>query len=244
MNYRGVKAILQVFAITKAWSTVSNLALTNCECRDIYPRTVIYKFTISLFTIPAQSEQELYVWMEPACKRPSTCEWVLNLWTGPSADISHSTCERDYNPWQCLKACNTMPFHIPWHASPDHTLYHVMSTRPYHMPCHVHQAISYAFPARPYHYIPCHGRQAIPYIIPCHTIIYHAMSTKPYHILCQAPCLACKFITIYHVMPARPYHIPYDANQAILYHVMPARPYHIPCQAYQAIPYTIICSPG
>ena len=46
------------------------LAHSNWECLSIYlhiyHRTLIYKFTISLFTIPVQSEQELYVWREHA----------------------------------------------------------------------------------------------------------------------------------------------------------------------------------
>ena len=54
---------LQVLAIAKAWCAKAH---SNCECRDIcpqsiYPRTVIYKFTISLFTIPAQTKRELYM---------------------------------------------------------------------------------------------------------------------------------------------------------------------------------------
>ena len=178
----------------------------NCECRDI--KTVIYKFTIALFTIPAQSEQELYMWTEHACKlskKPSTCERVRYVWTGPPIDIGHSTCERDYSPWQCLKACNTLPFHIPWHTSPGQIIYHAMSTWPYRKPCDARQAIEYTMPwppghtiyhtepSRPYHPLSI-ARQAIPY----------TMSCPPGHTIYYAKPMQCLSGHLHHAMPARP----------------------------------------
>ena len=224
------------------------LVHSYCECRDIYPRTVIYKY--NLFTIPAQSEQKLYVWTEHACKRPPTCERVRYVWIGPPTNIGHSTSERDYSPWQCLKALNTMPFHIPWHTSPGHTIAHTMWCPPGH-------SIYHALAAKPYNisYI-MHAHQAIPYTIHCspgHTI-HQAMPARPYHIQYQAQYLTCQTITIYNAMTARPYHIPCNALQAILNHAMPARPYHIdarptrhtiiPCDARQAVLYTMRGPPG
>ena len=185
---------------------------------------MIYKFTISLSTIPSQSEQELYGWTEHACKRPSTCERVRYMWTGLPTDIGHSTCERDYSPWQCLKACNTMPFYInlamPYHipcdvrqaipytmwCQPGHIIYHAMTARPYH-------TIYHAVLTRPYH-TPFHACQTIPYTMPCRQAILHTIHCLPGHS---------------HIPIARPYHIPCDARQAILYHAMPARPYYIAC---------------
>ena len=79
------------------------LALNNCDCREFYPRTEIYIFTISQFIVTAQSEQELYMWTEHACNSPSTCERVWYAWTGPPTDIGISTCERDHSPRQCHK---------------------------------------------------------------------------------------------------------------------------------------------
>ena len=35
------------------------LAHNSCDCREFYPKTVIYIFTISQFTVTAQSEKEL-----------------------------------------------------------------------------------------------------------------------------------------------------------------------------------------
>ena len=47
----------------------------------------MYIFTIPQFTIPAQSEQALYMWTEHACNGPYTCERVLYVWIGPPTDI-------------------------------------------------------------------------------------------------------------------------------------------------------------
>ena len=229
---------------------------------------------MSLFTIPAQSEQDLYVWTEHACKRPSTCEQIRYVSTEPPTDIGHCTCEWDYSPWQCFKACNTMAFHIPWHTSPGRTIYHAMSTRPYHIPCDARQAIAYtmpwpsghtiyhAVPTRPYH-TPFLARQAIPNTMPCPpgNNIYHAMPARPYHILYHArqaipytmpnwmPCL--KSHTIYHAMSARPYYTMWCPQGHTISHT---RPYHNTMRARQAIlytvrgpqaiPYTITCSQG
>ena len=135
------------------------------------------QWPINSYYLIAQSEQEIYVWTEHACKRPSTCERVRYVWTGPPTDISHSRCERDDSPWQCLKACNTMSLYIPRHlARPIHT---------YTMRCLLGHTIYHVKPARPYH-IPGHGRKAIPYIMPClpgHTI-HHFLPTRPLHISC------------------------------------------------------------
>ena len=218
-------------------------------------------------SIPEQwsiNSQSFYLLSLPRVNRSCTCEWnmhvnaplLVNGWTEPPSDIGHSMCERDYSPWQCLKACNTMPFHIPWHTSPGHTIYHVMSARPYHISYRAHQAIPYTIPCPPGH------------------TIYHAMPARPYYILCQAPCLACQAITIYHAMLARTYHSPCDACHAIpytiwcppghtIYHAMRIRPYHIPCplgrtiyhamparlyhkpwHALKVIPYNMPCPPG
>ena len=104
-----------------------------------------------------------------------------------------------------------------------------MPGRPYHMPCHDHQAIPYTMPCPPgytiYHAM---HRQAIP---------YQAMPIRPYHIPCSPGH------TIYHAIPARIYHamlhqaiiyIPCHAHQApghTIYLTMPVRSYHIPCHA-------------
>ena len=168
------------------------------------------------------------------------------MWTGPPTDIGLSACERDYSPWQCLNACNSITFHRPWHYL----------TRPYHIPCDARQAIAYTMPRPPGH------------------TIYYAVHTRPYHTVrpCNIPCYASPdhtYIilcplghTICHAMPTRPYHIPCHARQAIpytivspyhipchaspghnIYHAMTTRPYHtcIPYHAPQVIPYTMPC---
>ena len=117
----------------------------------------------------------------------------------------------------------TMSCHILCHASPDHTLYHVMPAI-----CHACQAhtIYHAMPARLYHassghtlynampvrpyLFPCHAHQAIPYTMPFqpeHTI-YHAMPRQAitYTISCQPDH------TIYLTMPTRSCHIPCHAT--------------------------------
>ena len=124
------------------------------------------------------NSQSLYLLFLHRVNRSCTYEWnihvkgpllvnyecVLYIWTGHSTDIGHSMCEQDYSLWQCLKACNTMPFHIPWHTSPGHTRYHAMSARPYLIPCDTRQAIAYTMPWPPDH------------------TIYHSLPAKPYHI--------------------------------------------------------------
>ena len=113
------------------------LAHTNCDCREFYPRTVIYIFTISQFTVTAQSEQELYMWTEHACKSPSTCEGVLYVCTEPPTEIGFSTCERDHSPRQCHKhgshisistyiAFPRQALSYTMRCPPGHTIYHAI----------------------------------------------------------------------------------------------------------------------
>ena len=73
----------------KVWETSvkTGLAHNNCKCRDIFPRTVSYKFTISVYYHCPEWTGAVHV---NACKRPSTCEQVRYMWTGPSTDFSHS----------------------------------------------------------------------------------------------------------------------------------------------------------
>ena len=80
MRCRNPNYLAYQVAIATTDQLSQKLGLRYCERRDIYPRTVIYKFTIYLFTIPAQSEQEMYVWTEHTCKRPATCERVRYVW--------------------------------------------------------------------------------------------------------------------------------------------------------------------
>ena len=143
-----------------------------------------------------------------------------------------------------------MPFHIPWHTSPGHTIYHATSARPYHIPCDARQAIPNTMPWPPGHTIyimSCPPGHTITIPCPPYHTIYHAVSARPLNILCQTQCLACQAIFIYHAMPVRPYHIPMrcppghtipcDAHKAIPYH-MPGCTI-IPCDACQAILYTM-----
>ena len=135
---------------------------------------------------------------------------------------------------------------------------HAMPVRPYHIPCHAHQAIEYtilfppgyttyhAKPARPEH-ITCHARQAIPCTMPCtpgHTI-NHAITRQVIPYANQA---------IPYTMPCPPVHTISPSGHNI-YRVMPTRPYHISCHVYpgntvyhampsQAIPNTMPCPPG
>ena len=180
----------------------------------------MYKFTISLSSSLAQ---ELYMWTKHAFKRPSTCEQVWYVWTGPPTDMPLYYIYIYIYIYRCLSTYHDIPCQaIPYtmRCLPGHIIYHVMPTRPKH--------------------IPCHGRQAIPYIMPCppgHTI-HHSLPARPYH----TPCHARKAIpyTMPSPMPclAGYNHIPCDAHQAIPY-TMPS-----PCLACQAIPYTMRCLPG
>ena len=144
----------------------------------------------------------------PLVPVPVPKKWKKSL--EPPLDMGHSMCERNYSPWQCLKACNTMPFHIPWHTSIGYAIYHTMSASPYHILCDVRQAI-------PWYMVWTDGHRTV-YGMAC-----RGMSWL-YHIPCQ---------------PTKPYHNTMRSRQAILYtirgppghtihHEMPARPYHIP----------------
>ena len=56
------------------------LAHNNCDFENSIPEQwyiYIYIFTISQFTVTAQSEQELYIWTEHADNGPATFERVL-----------------------------------------------------------------------------------------------------------------------------------------------------------------------
>ena len=158
-------------------------------------RTVIYIFTISQFTVTAQSEQELYMWTEHVCNDSSSCERILYVWTGPPTDIAFFTSVIDIKHEIHISitthhAILARLYHIPRHAL--QTIQYTMPyfSRPYHIPCHDRPAISYAMPylARSYH-IPCHARQAISYTMP--------NLARPYPI----PCQTSPGHTIYHAIP-------------------------------------------
>ena len=175
----------------------------------------------------AQSEQEIYVRTEHACKRPSTCERVRYVWTGPPTDIGHSRCERDDSPWQCLKVCNTMYLHTMTPRKANPYIYHAMSAViPYTMwspPGHI---IYQVMAARPYR-ISCRAYRAIPFTISCppgHSI-YHARQAISYTVQSPLPC------TLGHN------HIPCDARKAVPYTMRCPPGQTIPCDARKAIPY-------
>ena len=142
-----------------------------------------------------------------------------------------------------------------------------MPARPYHIPCHVHQAI-YTMPARSYHNSAMPDSHTINHAMPARPTIYHDMTSMSYYITCHAhqpyykPChvsqsyhihampaqaipytkLCPRDHVIYHAIPARPYHIPWYAHQAIQYTICDA--HHILCHASQDIPYTYYAMPG
>ena len=155
-------------------------------------------------------------------------------------------------PCQCDIPCDAhQAIQVTMTCPPVHIIYHDITDRPYHIPCHARQAMPYtrhpakphhmqshtstgntiyhAMPARTYH-IPCQARQALPYTTPCPSIhcIYHGMPQG--HI-------------IYHAMLARTNHIPCQARQAIPY-IMPYPIGHTKCHARQPLLYTMRCLPG
>ena len=154
------------------------------------------------------------------------------------------------------------PGYITYHVMPTRpNIYNAMPIRPYHIPCHAHQAIEYtmlfppghttyhAKPARPEH-ITCHARQAIPCTMPCtpdHTI-NHAITRKAIPYASQAipytmPCPPAISYTMQYL--ARPCHMPCQARQAILYLAKhrQAIPYTMPCPQIHTI-YSRLTSPG
>ena len=126
--------------------------------------------------------------------------------------LGHTICQSGINIYHVMHArpyihhamSIQVNFHIPCHALPGHTKYHVIPIRPYDKQCHSRQAIPYTMPclpghkkemsARPYH-IPWLACQAIPCIMSCSQAIPYIMTCSVGH-------------TIYHVMPARSYYIP------------------------------------
>ena len=171
------------------------LAHSNCDCREFYPRTVIYTFTISQFTFTAQSEQEVYMWTEHAWNGPSTCEQDLQL-TSASPHVNRTIAQGHAIKHEIhisISTYHTIPHQTLSYTMPclpGHTIYHAIHLQaiPYTMPCHARQAISYtmAYLTRSCH-MPCHAQQAISYTKP--------NITRPYHI----PCLQGH--TIYRVIP-------------------------------------------
>ena len=118
-------------------------------------------------------------------------------------------CPPGYTVYHAMP-CIAMLCHIPCYVLPDHTLFHTMPPRPYHIPCHACQPIPYTMPCiiRPYHIL-CHACQAIPFLFAMPARTYHAMPIRPYRIQCTMPCPLGH--TIYQAMSDRPYHIPCQA---------------------------------
>ena len=224
----------------------------------VYATVKVHATVIVEISIPEQwpiNLQSLYLLSLPRVNRSYTCERNM-LVKGPLLVNGSGTCEQDLQFTSATprvngiiahaNACNSITFHIPvftWHprqaipytmsCPPGNSIHHAVATRPYHISCRAHQAISYTRPcnmpcyvsldhtlyhimsARP-NYIPCHARHAIPYTI-----------VRPYHILCHA---------------RRAISFPWHARQATPY-TMPCltRPEHIPYHARQVIPYTMPC---
>ena len=216
-------------------------------------------FTISQFTVTAQSEQELFMSTEHSCNGPSTCEWVLYVWMGlqltsASPHVNGAIAQGNAIKHEIHISISTyhaihrqaLSYTMP--CPSDHTIYH--TTSPGHTIYHARYGMGIIYPnsmsSPPGDTMPYLVR---PYHMPCLAghIIDHAMPTRPYHI----PCHTSPGHMIYYVMPARPYHIPrhtppdnniYHATPCqantytmrcppghTIYHAMPTRLYHTPC---------------
>ena len=152
----------------------------------------IYIFTISQFTIPAKSEQELYIYRAIPCL---ATRYIMSCPTGHTIyhAIPHQTITYTMAQLARLIMYHTVPirpYHIPCHACQttpyplDHTIYHVMRARPYnirhsarphHIPSHTSPGNTIYHAARPYH-IFCHARQTIPYTKPCRQSTKHNLN--------------------------------------------------------------------
>ena len=115
------------------------LAQINCDCRDNYPRTVIYKFIISLLRVNKSSkcERNMHVKGPLLVNGSDTCGQDPQLTAATpcgNRTIAHG------NALKHVILCLYTYYDIPRQAiqytmqcPPGHTIYHVMATRPYHM---------------------------------------------------------------------------------------------------------------